>query len=133
MAEPSDHAAFIAANRFCVLGTLRKDGRARLSPMSYIWQDGTILISTMRTRGGGRTATRDGRVTVCVIDLQDTRRYLTIYGSAEVVTDEALSLRIFSAFAGKELEGDALAAAQRRIADEGRVVLRITPREYYPR
>ena len=133
MAEPKDHAAFLAANRFCVLGTLRADGRARLSPMIYVWDDGNILISTTRTRGGGRTAKRDPRVTVCVIDLQNTQRYLTVYGSAEVVEDEALSLRIFAAFSGQPLEGDALAAAKRRIADEGRIVLRVTPQEFFPR
>lgn len=133
MAEPHEHAEFLAANRFCVLGTLRADGRARLSPMIYIWEDGKILISTTRTRGGGRTAKRDPRVTVCVIDLQNTQHYLTVYGSAEVVEDEAISLRIFAAFSRQALEGDALAAAKQRIADEGRIVLRITPQEYFPR
>lgn len=133
MAELREHAAFLAANRFCVLGTLRGDGRARLSPMLYLWDGEQILISTTRSRGGGRTSRREPRVTVCVINLENTQQYLTVYGRAEVLEDEALSLRIFAMAAGKPLEGEALAGAKRRIAEEGRIVLRITPEEFFPR
>lgn len=135
MPEPRDHAAFLAANRNCVLGTLRADGRARLSPMVYLYDAGTILISTTTTRGGGRTAKRDPRVTVCAWDLVNPMQYLTVYGRADVVEDEAATLRLFSMFSngGKPLEGDALAKAKQRIVDEGRIVLRITPEEFFPR
>jgi PPOX class probable F420-dependent enzyme len=116
-----------------VLGTVRKDGRARLSPMLYVYADGMILISTTHSRGGGKTAKRDPRVTVCVINPENTQQYLTIYGRAEVIEDEAASIRLFGAFRGTVLEGEALAAARTRIAEEGRIVLRITPEEYFPR
>ena len=51
MSVESVREEFLASNRFCVLGTLRKDGRARLSPMAYVYDNGTIYISTTRTRG----------------------------------------------------------------------------------
>jgi PPOX class probable F420-dependent enzyme len=133
MPEPTDHAAFLAANRFCVLGTLRRDGRARLSPMGYVYEDGNILISTTRSRGAGRTARREPRVTVCVFDPANTGKYLTAYGTAEVVEDEALTIKIFSQFRGHALAGDELTDLRAMIAREGRVVLVITPNEFFPR
>lgn len=133
MPEPAEHDAFLAANRFCVLGTLRRDGRARLSPMGYQFKDGQILISTTRTRGAGRTTRRDPRVTVCVFDPSQTGKYLTVYGTAKVVEDEAMTLAIFAHFRGRELAGDELAELRAMIAREGRVVLVVTPEEFYPR
>lgn len=114
-----------------MLGTLRKDGRARLSPMAYVYDGGIISISTTHSRGGGRTAKRDPRVTVCCFDPQSTGEYLTVYGRAEILTEEADSLALFGKMRGHTLEGDELAAAKQRIAEEGRLVLRITPDEYF--
>ncbi len=133
MPDSAARNELLANNRLCVLGTIRKDGRPRLSPMLYRYEDGQILISTTRTRGGGRTARRDPRVTVCVINPQNTQEYLTVYGSAEVIEDEAASLRLFGTFRGHELQGEELEAARKRITEEGRIVLRITPHEFFPR
>jgi PPOX class probable F420-dependent enzyme len=133
MPDAAGREAFLVGNRFCVLGTLRKDGRARLSPMAYMYEDGTIFISTTRTRGGGRTAKADPRVTVCVINLEDRREYLTVYGRAEVYEDEAMTLRLFEMFRRRKLEGAELEAAQEEIRRDGRVILRITPEEFYPK
>ncbi len=133
MPDAAGREAFLAANRFCVLGTLRKDGRARLSPMMYVYEAGTILISTTRVRGGGKTAKRDPRVTVCIFNPANTQEYVTVYGRVEIDEAEAASIALFSTFAGGTLTGDALAATRKRIADEGRIVLRITPEEFFPR
>ncbi len=133
MPDAAGRAAFLAQNRFCVLGTLRKDGRARLSPMAYMYEGGTIFISTTRTRGGGRTAKADPRVTVCIINLQNRGEYLTVYGRTEVYEDEAMTLRLFEMFRNRKLEGAELEAAREEIHRDGRVILRITPEEFYPR
>ena len=133
MPDAAGREAFLAGNRFCVLGTLRKDGRARLSPMAYMYEDGKIIISTTRTRGGGRTAKADPRVTVCVFDPAQTREYLTVYGRAEVYEDEAMTVRLFEMFRRKKLEGAELEAARQEIRRDGRVILRITPVEYFPK
>lgn len=132
MADAAAREEFLKSNRFCVLGTLRKDGRARLSPMLYLYEDGRILISTTHSRGGGKTAKRDPRVTVCIINPANTQQYVTIYGRVEVIEDEAASIRMFGMFSGGVLEGDALVAARMRIAEEGRIVLRVTPEEFFP-
>ncbi|HEY7295856.1 MAG TPA: TIGR03618 family F420-dependent PPOX class oxidoreductase [Dehalococcoidia bacterium] len=133
MPDAAGREEFLARNRFCVLGTLRKDGRARLSPMAYKYEDGKILISTTRTRGGGRTAKADPRVTVCIFDPAHTREYLTVYGRAEVYEDEATTLRIFEMFRNRKLEGAELEATREEIHRDGRVIVRITPEEFYPR
>jgi PPOX class probable F420-dependent enzyme len=122
---------FLTRTRFCVLGTLRKDGRARLSPMAYVYENGVLSISTTRTRGGGRTAKRDPRVTVCCFDPQKTGEYVTVYGRAQILESEADSVELLGKIQGRSLQGEALEAVKRRIADEGRIVLRITPDEYF--
>jgi len=132
MPDAATREAFLAKNHFCVLGTLRQDGRARLSPMAYLYEDGKIYITTTRKRGGGRTARREPRVTVCVFDPTLTREYLTVYGRAEVYEDEAMTLRLFGMFRGGPLEGEALATARAEIVRDGRVMLRITPEEFFP-
>ncbi|HLZ71765.1 MAG TPA: TIGR03618 family F420-dependent PPOX class oxidoreductase [Dehalococcoidia bacterium] len=133
MPDAAGREAFLAQHRFCVLGTLRKDGRARLSPMAYLYEDGKIIISTTRTRGGGRTAKADPRVTVCIINLENRGEYLTVYGQAEVYEDEAMTLRLFEMFRRKKLEGAEREQAREEIHRDGRVILRITPQEFYPR
>jgi hypothetical protein len=49
-----------------------------------------------------------------------------------VYADEATTLRVFARFRGHTLEGDELATARDQIAREGRVILRITPEEFFP-
>jgi PPOX class probable F420-dependent enzyme len=129
----TDREEFLKQNRFCVLGTVRRDGRPRLSPMQCAYHEGRIYISTTRTRGGGKNAKRDPRVTVCVVNPASTGDYVTVYGRVEVLEDEADSVWLFSLFRGEPLEGEPLARARQRIAGEGRVVLRITPEEFFPR
>ncbi|MHB8573720.1 MAG: pyridoxamine 5'-phosphate oxidase family protein [Dehalococcoidia bacterium] len=131
MATDAIRDEFLKKNRFCVLGTIRKDGRARLSPMAYVYDDGVLLVSTTRSRGGGKTAKRDPRVTPCCFDPAKTGEYITVYGKAEILETEADSLDLFGKMRGRILEGDELAAAKKRIADEGRIVLRVMADDYY--
>lgn len=131
MSAESVREEFLAGNRFCVLGTQRKDGRARLSPMAYVYDNGAIYISTTRSRGGGRTAKRDPRVTVCCFSPQNTREYMNVYGRVDILEAEADSLALYAKMRGHALEGDELAAAKKQIADEGRIVLKITPEDYF--
>jgi len=131
MASDAEREALLKANHFCVLGTLRRDGRARLSPMSYAYDDGKILITTRRTRAGAITARRDPRVTVCCFDPDKRRPYVSVTGKAEVLQDEGLFLRHARIVRGRELSEQELADAKRRYVDEERVVLRITPDELF--
>jgi PPOX class probable F420-dependent enzyme len=131
MASDSEREALLKANHFCVLATLRRDGRARLSPMSYAYDDGKILITTRKTRAGAITARRDPRVTVCCFDPAKRRPYVSVTGKAEVIQDEDLFLRHARVSRGRELTAEEIAEQKKRYVDEQRVVLRITPDEMF--
>jgi PPOX class probable F420-dependent enzyme len=131
MASDAEREAFLKSNRFCVLATLRRDGRARLSPMAYAYDDGEILITTRSSRAGAITARRDPRVTVCCFNPEQRRPYVSVTGKAVVVKDEALFLKLTSLTRGRELSEEELVAARKRYVDEGRVVLRVTPEEFF--
>jgi len=130
MASDAARDAFLQANHFCVLATLRRDGRARLSPMAYAYDGGTILITTMKTRFGAITTRRDPRVTVCCFNPDQRRSYVNVSGRAEIVEEEALFLHLMRLVRGRDYTDDELAEQKRRFVDEGRVVLRITPEEF---
>jgi PPOX class probable F420-dependent enzyme len=131
MATDAERQAFLKANRFCILATLRRDGRARLSPMGYAYDDGTILITTRSSRAGAVTARRDPRVTVCCFNPEQRRPYVNVTGTAEVIKDEDLFMRLAELSRGRELTEEERAEQHKRYVDEGRVVLRITPEEYF--
>jgi PPOX class probable F420-dependent enzyme len=131
MASDAEREAFLKSNRFCVLATLRRDGRARLSPMASAYDGGEILITTRSSRAGAITARRDPRVTVCCFNPELRRPYVSVTGKAVVVQDEALFLKLTSLIRGRELDDEELTAARKRYVDEGRVVLRITPEELF--
>ncbi len=133
MATDADRQAFLRANRFCILATLRRDGRARLSPMGYAWDagNGRLLITTRNSRAGAITARRDPRVTVCCFNPEQRRPYVNVSGRAEVIKDEDLFMRLAELSRGRPLTDDERAAQHRRYVDEDRVVLSITPDEFF--
>ena len=131
MATDADREAFLKANRFCILATLRRDGRARLSPMGYAYDDGTLLITTRNSRAGAITARRDPRVTVCCFNPERRRPYVNVTGRAEVIKDEDLFMRLAELGRGRPLTDDERAEQHKRYVDEDRVVLRITPEEFF--
>jgi PPOX class probable F420-dependent enzyme len=129
MATDAEREAFLKANRFCVLGTLRRDGRARLSPMSYGYDAGKLYITTRSDRYGAVTARRDPRVTVCCFNPDQRRPYVNVTGTVEVILDEELFVKVQGYIRGRELTPDEVAQERKRFVDEQRVVLRITPVE----
>ena len=131
MATDAEREAFLKANRFCVLGTLRRDGRARLSPMSYGFDSGKLYITTRATRAGALTAKRDPRVTVCCFNPDQRRPYVSVTGRAEIISDEELFVKVQGYIRGRELNADEVAKERKRFVDEQRVVLRITPDEMF--
>jgi PPOX class probable F420-dependent enzyme len=130
MTDDAKRDAFLTATHFCILATLRRDGRARLSPMAYAYDDGKILITTMKTRFGAITAHRDPRVTVCCFNPDQRRSYVNVSGRAEIVEDEGVFLHLMRLVRGRDYTEEELAEQKQRFVDEGRVVLRITPEDF---
>jgi PPOX class probable F420-dependent enzyme len=131
MATDAERDAFLKSNRFCVLGTLRRDGRTRLSPMSYGYDAGKLYITTRATRAGALTAKRDPRVTVCCFNPDQRRPYVSVTGTAEILSDEGLFVKVQGLIRGRELNADEVAKERKRFVDESRVILRITPDEMF--
>jgi hypothetical protein len=87
----------------CILGTLRADGRARVSPCEVYFVSGELMLGMMRDSRKSFDLRRDARITVVSGQEQriPTHGDFKIYGRAIEVTDpaqrEAYGQTIFAA------------------------------------
>jgi len=87
---PHSHVDLVTRPLPAVLTTLASDGSPR-SSIVWIDYDGTCaLVNTTLERLKGRDMAADPRVSLLVVDPDDTSRYLQIRGDAELVTEGAL-------------------------------------------
>ncbi|MEU5399059.1 pyridoxamine 5'-phosphate oxidase family protein [Streptomyces sp. NPDC005963] len=80
------------------VATSSLDGGPCLVPLSFVWDEDTVLMSTRRTNPTATNLTPRGPV---VLTLGTTRDVVLIKGSAEVVEHSALATRSGDAFATK--------------------------------
>lgn len=72
-----------------VITTLRKDGSAH-STLGWVdWDGEYVLLNTVVGRLKERHLRRDDRISVCVVDRNNTQRYLGVEGHAELTTEGA--------------------------------------------
>ena len=83
-------SALLGRMRNAVLCTTGPDGWPHAGPVWYLWDGTTIRISTPRWTRKVADITRNPRVAVCVDD-QVAGEYVTLYGSAEIVSDERVA------------------------------------------
>lgn len=76
--------AFLKERRFAVLATLNPDGSPQQTTMWYLLDGDTIVMNTMQGRKKDHNIRRDARISVC---FEDDYSYVTISGSAELITD----------------------------------------------
>jgi PPOX class probable F420-dependent enzyme len=57
---------FLAGPRIGRLGTVGRDGAAHVTPVWFLWEDGTLAFSLSETRVHVANLRRDPRATVCV-------------------------------------------------------------------
>jgi PPOX class probable F420-dependent enzyme len=69
------------------MATLRADGRIAVVPVGVVRDGDGLRISSPAHTVKIRNLERDPRITVCVPDPQDGRRYVEIRGTAELVDD----------------------------------------------
>jgi PPOX class probable F420-dependent enzyme len=80
-------ALFGGALRIGYLSTIRPDGDVAIVPIGIMVHDGKLRISSpTRTRKVANLG-RDPRVSVCITDPEDFRRYVSIRGVAELADD----------------------------------------------
>jgi len=87
---PASHADLLTRPVCGVLTTVTEDGQPR-SSLVWVDTDGEhALVNTTLERWKGRDLVRDPRLSLLVVDPDDTGRFLQIRGEAELVTDGAL-------------------------------------------
>ncbi len=89
-AIPGSHRDLLARPICGVLTTMLPDGQPA-SCLVWVDFDGECArVNTTLERLKGRTLLRDPRVSLLVVDPDDTGRFLQVRGDAELVTDGAL-------------------------------------------
>lgn len=87
---PSSHLDLLSAPIIGVLTTLMPDGQPH-SCLVWVDYDGECArVNTTLQRQSGRNLLADGRVSLLVVDPDDTARYLSIRGDAELVRGGAV-------------------------------------------
>jgi len=90
VALPASHLDLLARPICGVLTTMGRDGQPQ-SSLVWVDHDGTCArINTTLERQKGRNILADARVSLLVVDPNDTGRFLQIRGDADLSTDGAL-------------------------------------------
>ena len=69
------------------MSTMRPDGRMSVVPVGVVLDGDELKISTLSDRKKVRNLEHDSRITVCVPDPDNPRRYVEIRGVAELADD----------------------------------------------
>ncbi len=127
MASIAKIEAFLAERRNLILAGIRRDGRPQLSPNWFHWDGERFYVSTLRSRAKYAIFRRDPRAQLLVDDPAGFRAALTP-ATVEIREDLASELPRFRAI--REKYGVPVpdeAEQLRRLTEEGRVLLAITP------
>jgi PPOX class probable F420-dependent enzyme len=127
MASMAKIEAFLAERRNLILAGVRRDGRPQLSPNWFHWDGQDFYVSTLRRRAKYAIFRRDPRAQLLVDDSTGFRAVL-LPATVEVREDLASELPRFRAI--REKYGVPVpdeAEQLRGLAEEGRVLLAITP------
>ena len=74
--------------RIGYISTMRPDGRMSVVPVGVVREGGVLKISTLSDRQKVRNLESDPRITVCIPDPENARRYVEIRGVAELADDD---------------------------------------------
>lgn len=127
---PASHLDLLTRPIHGVLTTMMPDGQPQSSLVWCDFDGECACVNTTLERQKGRNMRRDPRVSLLVVDPEDTGRYLEIRGEAELVPDGALEHldKITRAYTRHpQFYGYVHPCEQR--ARETRVVCRIHPRK----
>jgi PPOX class probable F420-dependent enzyme len=111
-----------------VLGTLRKDGSMHLTPVWVGLEGSTILVNSAVDRLKVAHVRNDPRVSIVVVDRNDSTRYVSVTGTCEINEDTGHEHMLSQA--QKYLGDPAALRAFDEVMEQSseiRVVLRIEP------
>lgn len=123
-------AAFLDDVPVGVLGTVRADGRPRLSTVYFVRDGERVLVSTESKRGKARDVERTGQASLCVQGDTKPFPFATIDGPARIRRENIgeATARIVARILGTEV-GEA--QADEALATVDRVVLEIDAARVY--
>jgi hypothetical protein len=85
----------------------------------------------MADRGKTKAVTRDGRVSLCILNEKWPLSYIQVYGTAVVSDDRELATDVLAGvigiMAGEEVPESRRPQIEQMVDDEKRVVIRVTP------
>jgi PPOX class probable F420-dependent enzyme len=118
---------FIRPRHHAVLSTTRQDGRPQLSPVTMgVDPEDRIVVSTYPERAKARNATRDERISVCVLSDEFGGEWVQVDGRGQVITQpEAVEALVvyFRSISGEHPDWAEYREAMRK---QGKVLLRVT-------
>lgn len=88
---PESHLDLLTRPIHGVLTTLMPDGQPQSSLVWCDYDGECACVNTSRERQKGKNMKADPRVTLLVVDPENTARYIEIRGDAELVEDGALA------------------------------------------
>jgi len=123
-------AEYLQGHRTGVLATQRKAGAPQLTLIAYHFDGATLAISTRAPTQKAKNISRRPEVSLAVID---GPRQLIVYGTCDILRDEAEVLRVHKARIrpiAQRAETDE--ELTERLIREERVMLIITPTSFFP-
>ena len=124
---------FLRPRHRALLVTTRQDGSPQLSPVTCgVDHEGRVVVSTYPERAKTRNASRDPRVSVCVLSDDWDGPYVQVDGEAEVLhMPEALEplVEYFRVISGEHPDWDEYREAMRQ---QGKALIRVTPQRWGP-
>jgi PPOX class probable F420-dependent enzyme len=76
--------AFLREPRHGIAATTQRDGAPQLTPIWFDWDGSVVRFSVTAGSAKNRNLRRDQRVAICIDDSGPNRRYVTLYGQAEL-------------------------------------------------
>lgn len=122
--DPNVVSFLTGETRYAVLGTINPDGSIQQSVMWFDVEGDYIVMNTKRGRFKDRNMIKDPRVSLC---FEDSYRYVTLKGRAELVDDPELGqsgmLKMATKYVGAE---EAAKQMAEMYSKQERVVIRVT-------
>jgi len=122
---------FVRSHRTAIFGYARRDHGPAMTAVYYVMDGDDLLVSTMAARAKARAVARDPRVSLCVLDEKWPPTYISVFGTARIVTDfETVVdhlIRIMALMAERAMPDSTREHVEEMARRENRIMLRITP------
>ena len=121
---PDTHRDILKAKGTAFMATIGPKRSPQITPTWYLWDSGNeqLLISTLAERQKYRNLKRDPRLAVCIVDPENSYRYIEVRGTARTEPDD--DHRLANSLAGKYMDLEELPP---EMVGNGRVVIRVDP------